>query len=719
MPMRWLGLTACALAVGLAAPVEAQRNVTLRLNTASIPDTVDVNDLMEIRGAIGGTAPTTLPDGNVIDWNNSSTLEPTNVGGDYWQLSFVIPDDQEMQFKFWAGEDQDTGLQTNDGGWETGGNWSIPAGTGDVDREVHYFNTVGASDYDWDLFTPSGADSVAVWFRVYAFTDELSIGPDGFDPNDADDFSMSIRGNDALGGSQDGGATTIDWGASNIELDRESGTVGETGFYIYSGRVAFPNTAVGQGQAYKFYAQSASNSALSGWEEGLDETEYDGNRGFVIPAQDTTIFLAYYGDAAPVSAPSFTQTVVFQVDAQPLSDVGIFSRSRGDSLEVRGEFNDWGCSNPDLCELTRAERLGGLRTRHQLYRAGRGRNPVQVLRRSGDSLRHASAGRHRQLRLRGAAGQRRRRPELLRSIRAVTNFLGPEFFNNIRAGNVIPASASAVNVTFSVNMANALSFSEDAFDPAEDEVYVSFGDRLWQLTQGYAPDELTGGIDPSFTLSDPDGDNVYTGTYAVQTPTYNGIGYSYAYGDAAADDLVTDGQGGFDPCRRRYRYILPSGGGFPSSFAFARDVFRSSDTDNPSASLTPFEANPTDPNRDALIGTDAGNEGCLVLASGQADPFATAVEETAGEVAEVAKATAFPNPVAGTATIQYDVPQAGAVSLRVYDLVGREVAVLVDGEQAAAKYNATFEASSLAPGVYVYRLLAAGQVVSGKLTVVR
>ena len=714
--MRWLGLGACALAVGLAAPAEAQRNVTLRLNTASIPDTVDVNDLMEIRGAVGGAAPATLPDGNVIDWNNASTLEPANVGGDYWQISFQIPDDQEMQFKFWAGEDQDTGLETNDGGWETGGNWSIPAGTGDVDRELHYFNTVGATDYDWELFEPSGADSVAVWFRVYAYTDELNLQT--YDPNDADDFGMTIRGNPDLGGSQDGGATTIDWGASNIDLDRESGTVGQTGFYIYSGRVAFPNTSVGMGQAYKFVAQSASNPEAIGWEEGLDETEYDGNRGFVIPAQDTTIHLAYYGDAPPVSAPSFTQNVVFQVDAQPLADVGIFDRSRGDSLQVRGEFNSWGCSNRDLCLLARQAGT-------EIYRRG-----VSFTEQDGAEIPYKyfvdleipfgtlpqddinNFGYEEPLDNGGADRSFFFDP-------SDTNLIGPDFFNNIRAGNVIPASEGSIAVTFSVDMTNARGFDEDAFDPNEDEVYVSFGDRLWQLTQGYAPDELDGGIDPSFTLSDPDGDNVYTGTYAVQTPTYNGIGYSYAYGDAEAEDLVLDGQGGFDPCRRRYRYILPSGGDFPSSYAFAQDVFRTNDPDTPSASLTPFEANPTDPDRDALIGTDAGNEGCLVLDNGQPDPFIVAVEEVPGEVAAATQAVAFPNPVAGTATIRYDVPQAGAVSLRVYDLVGREVAVLVNEDQAAAKYDATFEASDLAPGVYVYRLQAAGQVVSGKLTVVR
>jgi hypothetical protein len=44
------------------------------------------------------------------------------------------------------------------------------------------------------------------------------------------------------------------------------------------------------------------------------------------------------------------------------------------------------------------------------------------------------------------------------------------------------------------------------------------------------------------------------------------------------------------------------------------------------------------------------------------------------------------------------------VDLRVYDVLGREVAVLVNGVQTAGTHSVTFNASSLATGVYMYRL---------------
>lgn len=67
---------------------------------------------------------------------------------------------------------------------------------------------------------------------------------------------------------------------------------------------------------------------------------------------------------------------------------------------------------------------------------------------------------------------------------------------------------------------------------------------------------------------------------------------------------------------------------------------------------------------------------------------------------------AYPNPFNPTTRISYDVPQAQAVTLQVYDVLGRTVHVLVDGVQEAGRYVVTFDATSLASGTYYYRLEA-------------
>jgi hypothetical protein len=64
----------------------------------------------------------------------------------------------------------------------------------------------------------------------------------------------------------------------------------------------------------------------------------------------------------------------------------------------------------------------------------------------------------------------------------------------------------------------------------------------------------------------------------------------------------------------------------------------------------------------------------------------------------------YPNPFNPATTIRYDLPVAGVVTLKVFDLVGQEVAVLVREYQEAGRHAVRFEAGHLPSGVYFYRL---------------
>ena len=80
---------------------------------------------------------------------------------------------------------------------------------------------------------------------------------------------------------------------------------------------------------------------------------------------------------------------------------------------------------------------------------------------------------------------------------------------------------------------------------------------------------------------------------------------------------------------------------------------------------------------------------------------------------------AAPNPVRQAAALAFSVPEPGPVSLDVVDVLGRRVAVLVDGDRDAGRHTVRWSADGLASGTYVLRLRAAGQTAAQTVTVVR
>ncbi len=79
----------------------------------------------------------------------------------------------------------------------------------------------------------------------------------------------------------------------------------------------------------------------------------------------------------------------------------------------------------------------------------------------------------------------------------------------------------------------------------------------------------------------------------------------------------------------------------------------------------------------------------------------------------------YPNPFNPTTTIKYQVASREHIRLTVYDLLGREVAILVDEEKFTGTYEARFNASTLASGTYIYRLQAGHQVLTRKMLLIK
>ena len=79
----------------------------------------------------------------------------------------------------------------------------------------------------------------------------------------------------------------------------------------------------------------------------------------------------------------------------------------------------------------------------------------------------------------------------------------------------------------------------------------------------------------------------------------------------------------------------------------------------------------------------------------------------------------FPNPFNPTTTIQYQLPFDARVTLKVYDILGSEVATLVNEEQQAGYKEVKFNGSNIASGMYVYRLQAGDYVSIKKMLIIK
>ncbi|UCD04648.1 MAG: T9SS type A sorting domain-containing protein [candidate division WOR-3 bacterium] len=106
---------------------------------------------------------------------------------------------------------------------------------------------------------------------------------------------------------------------------------------------------------------------------------------------------------------------------------------------------------------------------------------------------------------------------------------------------------------------------------------------------------------------------------------------------------------------------------------------------------------------DADLGWAVGYDGTIIHTT----TGGTGVEES-GDLKEmntdVILAQNSPNPFSGMTSIRFSIPQAAHVRLAIYDLIGQEVAELVDGHMPAGQHSIAFDGNDLPNGVYFYRL---------------
>jgi hypothetical protein len=79
----------------------------------------------------------------------------------------------------------------------------------------------------------------------------------------------------------------------------------------------------------------------------------------------------------------------------------------------------------------------------------------------------------------------------------------------------------------------------------------------------------------------------------------------------------------------------------------------------------------------------------------------------------------YPNPFNPTTLINFDIPNDGFVSLKIYDILGSEVAVIVNERMNSGSYKVDFNASNLPSGIYLYKLNSSGQTITHKMVLMK
>ena len=111
-----------------------------------------------------------------------------------------------------------------------------------------------------------------------------------------------------------------------------------------------------------------------------------------------------------------------------------------------------------------------------------------------------------------------------------------------------------------------------------------------------------------------------------------------------------------------------------------------------------------------------------IIAPGTGGRIISAVEGEEGNLESPLRYELFqnyPNPFNPNTEIRYRIPRAGLVSLRIYDLLGREVSILVNEYKSSGSYSVRWDARNVSSGVYFYTLGSNGTILTKKMILLR
>jgi|GEM_PF-779161 len=291
-------------------------NVKLRCNTSTCLDTLRTYHVVGLQGeSKKGIA-------GFTNW--STTLNLTNVGGDYWETTLAAKPGDTLYYSFLTKYDATTFSKINwgwdgpiDNGVDTKTNRMLIVGSKDTTLPLQYYN--GGTSKVAQYMKPFAVkqDSIAVYFRV-------NMGGVTFNPATQ---TVEVQG----------GIGSASW-TKMVSLVRESGSVNNGSFW--SGAAYLPKSGVAPGnlQKYQFVFRSPET-----WESSGDRS-FTYTNSVINVAGDTTLAWVYCNNKAPSTGVVTTVNVKFRCNTstcldtlRPYHVVGL----QGDSKKGIPGFNDW------------------------------------------------------------------------------------------------------------------------------------------------------------------------------------------------------------------------------------------------------------------------------------------------------------------------------------------------------------------------------------------
>lgn len=79
----------------------------------------------------------------------------------------------------------------------------------------------------------------------------------------------------------------------------------------------------------------------------------------------------------------------------------------------------------------------------------------------------------------------------------------------------------------------------------------------------------------------------------------------------------------------------------------------------------------------------------------------------------------FPNPFNPSTTIKFELPKDERITIKIYDILGKEVKTIVDDFRKQGRYSVSFDGSGLASGIYIYQLKTKDIVLNHKMLLIK